>query len=135
MLVYTEQLDDKSQALRREAELKALPRNRKLALCAPFRQAVQALTAAGRQDALSLLESGARLLECDGKTVRIQGKDGAEQVFFSEKQTSPGRMIPAGRFYESLFFPGGVLVHQGDAQPFNALIVHFFPPAHAGVSR
>lgn len=82
MLVYTEQLDDKSQALRREAELKALPRNRKLALCAPFRQAVQTLTAAGHQDALSLLESGARLLECDGKTVRIQGKDGAEQVFF-----------------------------------------------------
>ena len=96
MLVYTEQLDDKSRALRREAELKALPRNRKLALCAPFRQAVQALTAAGRQDALSLLESGARLLECDGRS------------FFSEKQTSPGRMIPAGRcFYESLFSPVG----------------------------
>lgn len=78
-LAYTEQFADKGQALRREAELKALPRAQKQALCAPFLQAVQALTAAGRQDALALLESGARLVEADGQTVAIQCADGTRR--------------------------------------------------------
>ena len=75
-LAYVQRLETKSEALRREAELKALPRARKLALCAPFQKAMRT---AGGQDALALLESGAPFEERGGGLVLL--RPSGEELF------------------------------------------------------
>lgn len=80
-LAYTQCFATKSEALRREAQLKALTRAEKLALCAPFQQAVKALEAAGEQEALALLERGARPEQIDEHQIRLISPAGEERQF------------------------------------------------------
>lgn len=78
-LAYTQCLDTKGEALRREAQLKALSRAEKLALCAPFRQAVRVL--ADNREALDLLERGARPEPAGERCLRLLCPTGEERLF------------------------------------------------------